>query len=248
MRTDARMRIGFWRGHGGWLGGAAAGFVVALAFSLIFFSPAAAAIICPPCFGFERIERAVFVDRAMTPDVRAQAIKAIGQARERVRKFYGERRSDPTILICATEECYRRLDGGGSRGQAFYDFALMLSPSAISETIAAHEMSHIELHTRVGVWRVFREAIPVWFDEGLAVVVSDDPRYLAPDGDRCRVRNDNPLPETLREWLRAGDPDRRYAAAACRVNAWVKAKGGPAAVVTLADRLADGADFNEAAR
>ena len=237
------MRIGLWR----WAAAAGA-FVAALAVSLIFFSPAAAAIICPPCFGFERIERAVFVERAMTPEARTQAIKVVMLARERVRAFYGERRSDPAILICATDECYRRLDGGGSRGQAFYDFALMLSPRGVSETLAAHEMAHIELHTRVGVWRVFREAIPVWFDEGLAVVVSDDPRYLAPDGDRCRVRSDNPLPETLREWLPAGDPDRRYAAAACRVNTWLNLKGGPAAVVTLAERLARGTDFDEASR
>ena len=237
------MRIGLWR----WAA-VAGGFVVALAMSLIFFSPAATAIVCPLCFGFERIERALFVERPTTTEARTQVIKVVALARERVRAFYGERRSDPTILICATDECYRRLGGGGSRGQAFYDFALMLSPTGLTEIIVAHEMAHIELHARVGFWRVFREAIPVWFDEGLAVVVSDDPRYLAQGGDRCRVRSESPLPETLREWLRAGDPDRRYAAAACRVNTWLNSKGGPAAVAALAERLAGGTDFDTAAR
>jgi hypothetical protein len=46
--------------------------------------------------------------------------------------------------------------------------------------ILAHEFSHVDLHTRIGLMRFLAGAIPAWFDESLAVIVSDDARYLKP--------------------------------------------------------------------
>ncbi|TDC83557.1 hypothetical protein E1193_08290 [Micromonospora sp. KC606] len=47
--------------------------------------------------------------------------------------------------------------------------------------------------------------VPQWFDEGLAVVVSDDPRYLKSRSadDRCMAPPDGALPQTLDQWLGA---------------------------------------------
>ena len=53
---------------------------------------------------------------------------------------------------------------------------LLLSPRGLDMVMAAHELSHIELHNRVGVFRSWRET-PGWFDGGFAVLVSEDPRY-----------------------------------------------------------------------
>lgn len=232
-----------------WLAAALA-FVIALVVGFAFAFPAAVAAVCPQCFGFERLESRVYVQRGMTPDEKANAAAVIRTANERVRDFYGEQRGRATVLICATDVCYRRLRGGGSRGIALYDRVLMLSPHGITETIAAHELAHIELHRRVGAWKVFRDRVPTWFDEGLAVVVSDDPRYLAPQGraDRCLARTQQPLPETLRDWLDEAPDSQLYAVAACRVYQWLAAKGGPAAAVRLAQRLREGLPFDEAYR
>jgi hypothetical protein len=224
--------------------------MVALVVGFAFAFPAAVAAVCPQCFGFQRLERGVYVQRGMTADEKANAADVIKKANQRIRDFYGEQRGRATVLICATEPCYRRLRGGGSRGIAVYDRVLMLSPQGINETIAAHELSHIELHRRVGAWKIFRDTVPTWFDEGLAVVVSDDPRYLAPPGsaDRCLARTQQPLPETLRDWLSEVYDAEPYAVAACRVHEWLAAKGGPAAAVRLAQRLREGASFDEAYR
>ena len=242
------MRLAFWQQRP-WLTVAVVFFVAAIVGFVIAF-PAMFAATCPQCFGFKRLERGVYVQRGMAPEVQANAAQIVKQARERVRGFYGAQRAKATILICATDPCYRRLRGGTSRGMAIYDRVLMLSPLGISETIAAHELSHIEFHRRVGAWKIFRDAVPVWFDEGLAAVVSDDPRYLAPRGtaDRCLVHPTQPLPETLREWLQAGGDDRLYAAAACKVSVWLAANGGPSATVNLAKRMAGGASFDDVFR
>jgi hypothetical protein len=242
------MRIPFWR-RGNWWLTAGVSFVVAMVVASTFVFPAAAAAVCPQCFGFERAERAIYVERGMSDDARRDAVSAVKQARERVRRFYGALLRDTPVLICATDSCYQRLRGGGSRGMAIYDFALMLSPRGISETIAAHELSHIEFHARIGAWHVFRDAVPTWFDEGLAVVVSDDPRYLDPPGltDRCRGAVTE-LPETLREWLRDPRKDQLYRGAACQVQGWLMAKGGPAAALRLAKAIAGGMSFASAYR
>jgi hypothetical protein len=243
------MRIPFWRRHGWWLT-VAVSFVIALLPALAFTFPSAAAFACPRCFGFQDIGNAIFVERSMAADARTNAVGVVERARERVAKFYGSRLSDASVLICATDDCYRRLNGGESYGMAIYDFALVLSPRGVDETIAAHELSHIEFHTRIGAWNVFRDSVPVWFDEGLAVVVSDDRRYLDPPemADSCRGRIYKPLPDTLREWLRVAEKDRLYYAAACQVNGWIAAKGGPAAVLRLAQRIAGGESFADAYR
>jgi hypothetical protein len=84
-------------------------------------------------------------------------------------------------------------------------------------------------------------------DEGLAVLVAGDERYLLPDtgGDRCRgVASHEAPPETLDEWLRAAKADEQvYAKAACRVSRYVDAGGGPQAVLTLIDALNHGEPF-----
>jgi hypothetical protein len=241
------MRLAIWRQRP-WLTAILA-FVIASVVGFVLAFPAAGALVCPPCFGFERIAAGIYAERGMEPEARSAAIDVIERARQRVRAFYGEQRSDPIVLVCATDACYQRLRGGGSRGMAIYDRVLMLAPAGVTETIAAHELSHIELHRRIGAWKTWRNAVPTWFDEGLAVVVSDDPRYLAPRGsaDRCIARTARPLPETLGEWL-SGSPDRLYALSACRVHEWLAAKGAPDAAVRLAQRIAEGASFDEAYR
>jgi len=234
----------------GWskrIAGAAAVLIVAGAAVTLWTQPVLAALICPSCFGFERLSAAIYVERGMSDTERMQFRQAMAQGTERVARFYGGLTDAPIVLACATDACSQRLGGGSSRGAAYLTVALRLAPLGLNPVIIAHERSHIELHGRLGLFKFMTGAIPSWFDEGVAVVVSDDPRYLRPagDGDRCLAAPGSALPQTLRGWRRAaGRQHDLYAQAACRVARWMEAHGGESAVTALVERVRDGAEFD----
>ncbi|WP_342154128.1 hypothetical protein [Methylorubrum sp. SB2] len=136
------------------------------------------------------------------------------------------------MLLCATEACYRPL-GGCSRGITLLDRALILSPRGADAVIAAHELAHAELHRRIGLAATLGRAVPQWFDEGLAVVVSDDPRYLAPGPDRCRVEPGGDLPASRAAWIETAEATGLYARAACKVSRWLHVHGGAVGILRL---------------
>jgi hypothetical protein len=180
--------------------------------------PAVGAVSCPGCYGLEEVRPGLHVEPGLTAKQRRDVTDVVDRGAERVAAFFGGLRSDPRFLACVSDGCYARIGGGGERGIAVLNRAVMLSPRGIDPVIAAHELTHVELHARLG-----GATVPHWFDEGLAVLVSDDARYLLPagEGDRCRVPPAGPLPGTLADWLRAAGADRQvYAQAACAVSRW----------------------------
>jgi hypothetical protein len=204
--------------------------VLALVVGVSVAFPAVAATTCPGCYGLERVRPGLHVEPELAAVQRAQVTAAVDEGRRRVVAFFGDLRSTPDFLACFTDSCYARIGGGGERGIAVLNRAVMLSPRGIDPVIAAHELTHVELHARLGTG-----SVPQWFDEGLAVLVSDDARYLRPGGDRCLVEPAGPLPETLDGWLRAASADPRvYAQAACAVSRWTATGDVPALVADLA--------------
>jgi hypothetical protein len=215
--------------------------------------PTAGAAACPICYGFEQFQPKIFVEPVLPQSERGLVAAIVQSARERVRTFYGSLESDPGIFVCATDSCYDRFGRGKSRGVAYYDLALVLSPRGIDPVIAAHELSHIEAHRRVGFLNFVNNAVPAWFNEGLATVVADDPRYLAALGaaDRCLVapRVGELLPTRMSDWReRAGTDHLLYAKAACQVSQWLATNGGSGAAVKLLSQIAMGTPFAEAYR
>jgi len=222
--------------------------VLATATTALAYS-AAGALACPLCYGFESAGSNVFIDKAAAPSTREAAVTAVREGRARVRSFYGTVISTPRIMICATDSCYLKL-GGRSRGMALLDIGLFIAPGEASAVILAHELSHIELHARLGIVGTMRRDIPQWFDEGVAVVVSDDARYLTAmkTGDRCLLSSDETLPTKRADWVERADHDDLYKKAACRVSRWMTEHGGPQAVVSLIDAVARRKDFAQAYR
>jgi hypothetical protein len=220
-----------------------AGGILALA-SLHFFYPAVAAAGCPPCYGFADVGNGIFVQRSMTAESRGTARATIEEARARVRAFYGSLEAHPRVLLCETGDCYQPL-GGGSRGITLLDQALILSPRGIDTVIATHELAHAELHQRIGLVATLSRSVPQWFDEGLAVSVSDDPRYLAPASqtDRCRSEPDGDLPTSRTAWIETAQNAELYAKAACKVSRWLRAHEGSAGVCRVAAAVAKGMAF-----
>ena len=202
---------------------------------IAFAYPSFAATTCPGCYGLTRVRAGLYSERGLTAVQLNQLVDLTAGARRQVEEFYGDRRSDPRVVACFTDDCYDRIGGGGEKGVAILDRAVMLSPRGLDAVIASHEMAHVELHQRLD------GEVPQWFDEGLAVVISEDPRYL---GEHCRVPFDGPLPETLPAWLTAATADQQvYSKAACRVQRWLDANGGRDAVPALIGRLNDGVAF-----
>ena len=221
-----------------------------IAGAVIVFSvqPTLAALVCPRCFGFEQLSGRVFVDAAMPEPLRAQLVGAIRDGDRKVADFYGELKAAPEVLACATDVCWRRLGGGGAKGVSYASAGFRLAPNGLDPVIVAHERSHIELHERLGLTKFVLGAIPAWFDEGLAVIISNDPRYLlaSTESDRCRIKPTGSLPIAPMEWTRAAGTDHNlYARAACRVLRWMKANGGNAAALTLVQKVAKGVPFSE---
>ncbi|WP_201761448.1 MULTISPECIES: hypothetical protein [unclassified Nonomuraea] len=227
-------------GRGWWIAGTLTAVLLAVAVVVTTIAfPSVAATTCPGCYGLQRLRSGLYAEPGLAPAQRRHVAEVVEQANQRVRDFFGGRASAPDVLVCLTDDCYRRIGGGRERGIAVLNRSVMLSPRGVDPVIASHELTHVELHVRLD-----GAEVPQWFDEGLAVLVSDDPRYLAPAGDRCLLDSRRPLPVTLGDWLRAASADHRvYAEAACQVSRWAGTNGGKQAVLTLVERLSAGHAF-----
>ncbi|MDA7948134.1 MAG: hypothetical protein MPJ78_11745 [Hyphomicrobiaceae bacterium] len=117
--------------------------------------------------------------------------------------------------------------------------------------IIAHELAHIELHGRIGEVGLLRGALPAWFDEGLAVIVSKDERYLEilPNGELSCVTttDEGDLPASISEWGRVAGQGKRpiYAMVACRTLNWLHENDGADGVRQLAEKLNAGGYFSK---
>lgn len=148
-----------------------------------------AKLFAPTWFGFVRIAEGVYVDQSMPPFQRRQLLETIGVAKGRVSDYFGRLKGDPNIFACSTEACFAANGGRTERGKAYGSSRVLLSPRGLGPVTISHELTHIELYRRIGDFRAWH-AIPPWFDEGLAVLVSQDPAY------------------TIETWLRATDNGR----------------------------------------
>lgn len=135
-----------------------------------------ARLFVPTWSGFIEIKKDIYVDRQMSMLQRDVLLETLGLANKRVSAFWGPLQSEATLFVCSTEKCFVSSGGGKAKGKALGASKILLSPRGQTIVILAHELSHVELHKRMGVFRAWR-LIPSWFDEGLAVLVSQDPRY-----------------------------------------------------------------------
>jgi hypothetical protein len=205
--------------------------LAALVGGVVFAYPSVAASSCPSCYGLREVAEGVYADPGL--DER-RIVGLVRAAEKRVADFYGGRRGTTRVLACSTEKCYSRIGGGKEKGIAVLNRTVMLSPRGLDVVIASHELSHVELRARL------EAEVPQWFDEGLAVVVADDRRYLTPEGG-CLVEPTGPQPATLAAWLKA-DPGK-YGRAACEVSRWLAANGGRDGLLRLVERANHGAEI-----
>ncbi|WP_454915122.1 hypothetical protein [Xanthobacter sediminis] len=220
---------------------------LAAVLAVVFVAPPLAAAVCPACYGLERAAPGLIVDKAMPPAARERLAGDAAAAGDTVRAFYGAFDHAPLLIACASDACERRLGGRGALAGTFstpLGDVIHLSPAGLNGTILAHEFSHVALHHRAGLVAVYGETIPAWFDEGVAVVVSDDARYLKPGAsaqERCVAVPAGPLPSGGPDWGARAAKDRMvYAEAACQVLTWMEANGGRDGLLAAIDAAAQG--------
>ena len=132
----------------------------------------------PTSQGMVLIGADVVVESAADTQQRAQALSARAQAHAKLLAALGEVRSAPVHYFCHTNACYADFGGGTPRAKSFGASRTLMSPFGADAATVAHEWWHAELYSRIGLWRMLQ--VPRWFDEGVAVWVSGDPRYGEP--------------------------------------------------------------------
>jgi hypothetical protein len=242
----------------------AAWFAGSLAVGIVLFAVIGPRLptICPTCLLFHKVQDGLYIEGIKVggneisydnsafkraPDDR-NVEKTISVAQSKVKQFFGAREVDPRVFVCVTERCYITFERhrGLSKAISFGDKYIFVSPRGINVTILSHELTHSELHHRLGV---FMKLVPTWFDEGLAVYVSDDRRYIAaPDQkDRCLVHTNRAMPEMPSGWWDEEEHRKElYSEAACAVSEWIAAHHGSVAVTKLIAAMHAGASFRQA--
>jgi hypothetical protein len=207
--------------------------------------------------GMTELQPRVYVEPGMTHAQRSQLILQIAEGRRQVEAFFGSVESMPDIVACSTAECAVRFGSGGARAAALGDYAIRLSPDGLTAALVAHEWAHAEVYRRVGgAWAIPR--IPRWFDEGIAVVIANEPRHSAENWARIQARGltTPALSEltTYRDWIRAvqhygetrGDHADNlrvvYSTAGNELRRWLSCTGKHG-VIDLLAAVRDGTDF-----
>ncbi|MGA9853252.1 MAG: hypothetical protein WBR15_10010 [Gammaproteobacteria bacterium] len=230
--------------------------ILALVLSAVCFGVLAwrvkpvAAAVCPQCYGFEKSAEKVYVQRGMTDEEQSLVKRNLTLAYDHIREFYGNIGNHPRILICATQECIGRFGGNDAATGSVGSYVLLLGPKGINVIDISHELSLMEVSGRIGLYHSLMGAVPAWFDEGVAVVVSGAPEFtaLASSGQNgCRHEFTEDLPADKTKWIEeASEYPFIYAQAGCRVAEWMASRGGSSAVTRLLTRVANGETFERA--
>lgn len=217
----------------------------------------------PTALGMEELAPKVFVNKEMSLVQREKFSRTVTEARKKVTDFYGGIVSEPQIFACSTEECFVGVGGGRQRGLHLGKSKILISPRGLTIPILTHEWSHAELSTRMdarmdGVFGI--HSIPTWFDEGLAVVVSEEPSHSEKVFEQIvAAKMTTPKLEdlvSLKEWNKAakkfGDVDYSigipgkicvvYATAGHEVRKWYQ-RVGRDGLLKLIEKVKSGEDF-----
>ncbi|MFD1796075.1 hypothetical protein FQV27_02080 [Paracoccus aurantiacus] len=132
---------------------------------------------------------------------------------------------------------------------AYLNTFVFVYPDGATVPILAHEVAHAELHKRVGVLRFIGGAVPAWFDEGLAVYISGDERYLDVKNGTiigCRDTELAELPSDGRLFrhLAASNANALYTASACKVIDWMNEHDGMRGVIRFEQSVRSGTAFS----
>ena len=223
-------------------------------------------LLAPESFGLTPVAPSIYIETGADEATRSKLREAMHKAEDAIRAAYGSVNSRPIVHACTTEGCYEAFGGRGSVAKVYGD-RILLSPRGLNWHFLAHEWSHAEMRSRqtLSAWW----HLPQWFDEGVAVAVSEAPEH-AESHWQFLVASNIPRPtreelhtfKSLRQWLDAvhrygedknierkakGEPEIRpvYATAGHELRPWL-AKVGRHGLLAFIARLNGGEKFESA--
>ncbi len=223
-------------------------------------------LLAPESFGLTPVTPSIYVESGADEATQAKLREAMEKAENAIRTAYGGVNSRPIVNACISEGCYEAFGGRGSVAKV-YGNRILLSPRGLNWHFLAHEWSHDEMRSRLtlGAWW----HLPQWFDEGVAVAVSEAPEHSENHWQFLEANNiPRPTPDelhtlkSLRQWLNAvhrygedqnidrkakGETEIRpvYSAAGHELRPWL-AKGGSSGLLGFIERLNSCEEFDSA--
>lgn len=125
--------------------------------------------------GMMRIAPNIYVDPKMSTHQREQLLSNIKQSKESIHTFFGGTESSPKIYACSTRKCFKKFGGVYANAKTINDDTVFLSNKGQNKTTITHELAHAEFNKRLG--KSHWNKVPMWFDEGLAVLICKNPKY-----------------------------------------------------------------------
>lgn len=206
--------------------------VAIAAFVLLFPGAAVCSVVR---FGpFEPLADGVLVQRSVPAAERPALMALHAAAIERITGIFGAPRARSAVIFLKDHEAFA-LSALGDTGSTYFAPAhacTVIGVKGRNVDVMAHELMHAELFARVGFTRR-RTAIPVWFDEGVAMQVDFRPGYARYGHDldsaaavrelathdqffgvnkEQLTRNYSVAKTEVSRWLEEESPDRLYRA------------------------------------
>lgn len=123
-------------------------------------------------------QASIYVNPQMNKKKRQNIILLYQKSRLRIDSLFGSTEAKPSILIGTTDEVMQLFGHSNAQGTVQTGMThltplgayIILSPEGTNIDVLSHELCHAELMERLG-WQIRRQKIPIWFDEGLAMLV-----------------------------------------------------------------------------
>lgn len=214
--------------------------------ALGFAYPLLPAALCPPCFGLKTLAPEILVQTGTEP-ARQRALSDLhAQALHHVERELGPLTAAYRVIFCADADCAARLRLSHVAGLTLstpVGAVVYIAPHGARPEILRHELAHVAIHQRSGVLASLNGRLPAWLDEGLAVIVSDDPAHLRPGSGitRCAAPPVRLVANPFDFAHAAARDPGLYTRAACATLHFEAQLGGRAALLQAIDSLRDGA-------
>ena len=190
--------------------------------------------------GMVPVKRDLWVDRAASRADLAAIQSRIAAAEQASRMAFGRIGAAPVWQVCVTPACDNR-NGMKTRAMTLGGLVITLSSKAVKDAKTyVHERVHAELHRAEGFAGRRKNALPNWFDEGMATVISGSVGYPAKRSE-CKTFANWKLPQTRAAFTALSKQNGQgagpvYKASACAVLAWLDGGKSPADAVAMLRR------------
>ncbi|MBB1269525.1 hypothetical protein [Shewanella sp. SR44-3] len=128
---------------------------------------------------YSEISPNVFASHAFNRDQKNTLLAMIELGKSRVNQTFGNMIANPKVIIAANDIEAAEF-GANAFGKALLTplgQCIILGPKGQNIDVVAHEYTHAEVHHRVG-WLNHLLNVPIWFNEGVALLVDFREPYL----------------------------------------------------------------------